>query len=64
MRDLAVPAGTVRGWIRGIRRSAVHLRLTGIRTATASNQDALSAWFRPDELGCVLEHLEAAAWAT
>ena len=28
--DLAVPVGTVRGWIRGARRSAAQLRITGI----------------------------------
>jgi len=60
-RDLAVPAGTVRGWIRGARRSAAPLRITAIRTIVASGQDALPAQARPDELGCALEHLGAAA---
>jgi Domain of unknown function (DUF6431) len=60
-RDLAVPAGTVRGWIRGARRSAVQLRITGIRTVAAFDQDALPAPVRPDELGCALEYLGAAA---
>jgi transposase-like protein len=60
-RDLAVPAGTVRGWIRGARRSAAQLRITGIRTVVAYDQDALPARCRPDELGCALEHLGAAA---
>jgi hypothetical protein len=60
-RDLAVPAGTVRGWIRGARRSAPGLRITGIRTVVAFDQDALPARVRPDELGCALEHLAAAA---
>ncbi len=50
-RDLAVPAGTVRGWIRGARRRAV----------LASGQDGLLAWTRTDELGGALEHLAAAA---
>jgi Domain of unknown function (DUF6431) len=59
--DLAVPAGTVRGWIRGARRSAAELRILGIRTVVAFDQDALPAWGRPDELGCALEHLGAAA---
>jgi transposase-like protein len=58
---LAVPAGTVRSWIRGARRSAVQLRITGIRTVVAFDQDALPARVRPDELGCALEHLGAAA---
>jgi hypothetical protein len=60
-RDLAVPAGTVRGWIRGARRSAVQLRITGIRAVVAYDQDALPTWGRPDELGFALEHLGAAA---
>jgi hypothetical protein len=60
-RDLAVPAGTVRGWIRGARRSAVQLRITGIRAIVAYDQAALPAWDRPDELGFALEHLGAAA---
>jgi hypothetical protein len=50
-RDLAVPAGTVRGWIRGARRSAAQLRITGIRTVVAYDQDALPARVRPDERG-------------
>ena len=41
--DLAVPAGTVRGWIRGARRSAAQLRVTAIRTVVAYDQDALPA---------------------
>jgi hypothetical protein len=49
---LAVPAGTVRGWIRGARRSAVQLRVTGIRAVLASGHDELLA---------ALEHLAAAA---
>ena len=59
--DLAVPAGTVRGWIRGARRSAARLRITGIRAVLASGQDGLLAWTRIDELGGALEHLAAAA---
>ena len=60
-RDLAVPAATVRGWIRGTRRSAAQQRITGIRTVVAHDQDALPARVHPDELGCALEHLGAAA---
>jgi len=60
-RDLTIPAGTVRGWIRGARRSAAQLRITGIRAVVAYDQDALPAQGRPDELGCALEHLGAAA---
>ena len=60
-RDLAVPAGTARGWIRGARRSAAQLRAAAIRAVVAFDQDALPARVRPDELGCALEHLGAAA---
>jgi len=62
-RDLAVPAGTVRGWIRAARRSAEQLRITGIRAVVALDPDALPARVRLDELGCALEHLGAAAMA-
>jgi hypothetical protein len=48
-RDLAVPAGTVRGWIRGGRRSAAGLRAAAIRAVVAFDQDALPARVRPDE---------------
>ena len=58
---LAVPAGTVRGWIRAARRSAVQLRVTGIRAVLASGHDELLSWARTDELGAALEHLAAAA---
>jgi len=58
---LGVPAGTVRGWIRAARRSAVQLRVTGIRAVLASGHDELLAWTRTDELGAALEHLAAAA---
>jgi poly(3-hydroxybutyrate) depolymerase len=61
---LAVPAGTVRGWIRGARRSAALLRITGIRVVLASGHDELLAWQRTDELGGALEHLAAAARVT
>jgi hypothetical protein len=62
-RDLAVPAGTVRGWIRSARRSAEQLRVTGIRGRGGPDPDALPTAVRPDELGCALEHLAAAALA-
>jgi hypothetical protein len=54
----------VRGWIRSARRSAEQLRITGIRAVVVIDQDALPARVRPDELGCALEHLAAAAMAT
>ena len=59
--DLDVPAGTVRGWIRGARRSAVELRVTGIRAAVACDQDAVPAPSGRGELRCALECLGAAA---
>lgn len=62
-RDLAVPAGTVRGWIRSARRSAEQLRITGIRAVVALDPDALPARACPDGLGCALEHRAAAAMA-
>lgn len=63
-RDLAIPAGTVRGWIRAARRAAAQLRITGIRFVVALDQDALPASSRLDDLGCALEHLAAAAVVT
>lgn len=60
--DLDIAAGTVRGWLRGARRSAAELRVTAIRAVVAYDQDALPARFRTSELGCALEHLGAAAW--
>src|SRR6266568_992978 len=55
--DLDVPAGTVRGWIRGARRSAVELRVTGIRAAVAYDQDAVPAPSGRGELRWALECL-------
>jgi hypothetical protein len=51
----------VRGWIRGARRPAAQLRIIGIRTVVAYDQDALPAQGGPDELACALEHLGTAA---
>jgi hypothetical protein len=62
--DLDIPAGTVRGWIRGARRSAVELRVTGIRAAVAYDQDALPAPSGAGELRFSLECLAAAAVVT
>ena len=60
--ELAVPPGTVRGWIRGARRSAIHLRAEGIRTLVHHGQDMPARW-PPGELGFALECLGAAAMA-
>jgi hypothetical protein len=54
----------VRGWIRGARRSATQLRITGIRAVLASGQDTLLAWTPTSELGGALEHLAAAPMVT
>ena len=51
----------MRGWIRAARRSAVQLRVTGIRAVLASGHDELLSWARTGELGAALEHLAAAA---
>ena len=61
-RDLDVPAGTVRGWVRGARRSAVQLRVTAIRAVVAAGHEMPTRW-PPGELGFALENLGAAAWA-
>ena len=61
-RDLDVPAGTVRGWVRGARRSAVQLRVTAIRAVVAAGHEMPARW-PPGELGFALENLGAAAWA-
>jgi hypothetical protein len=41
--------------------TGARLRITGLRIIVAFDQDALPAQARPDELGCALEHLGAAA---
>jgi transposase-like protein len=60
-RDLDVPHGTVRGWIRRARRSAGQLRAAGIQAVVALDPDALPAQDRPGELACALDALGAAA---
>jgi hypothetical protein len=62
--DLDIPAGTVRGWIRGARRSAAGLRVTGIRAVVACDQDALPAPSGAGELRFAMECLAAAAVVT
>jgi hypothetical protein len=61
--DLDVPAGTVRGWLRGARQSAVELRMTASRVIVASGHDVPARW-PPGELGFALENLGAAASIT
>jgi hypothetical protein len=62
--ELDIPAGTVRGWIRGARRSAAGLRVTGIRAVVACDQDSLPAPSGAGELRFALECLAAAAVVT
>jgi hypothetical protein len=60
-RDLDVPDGTVRGWIRRARRSAGRLRTAGVQAVVALDPDALPARVLPGELACALDALGAAA---
>jgi transposase-like protein len=62
-RDLEVPPGTVRGWIRRARRSAGELRAAGVRAVVALDPDALPVRDRPSELAYALDALGAAAMA-
>ncbi len=62
-RKLAVPGGTVRGWIRRARRPAGQLRAAGIQAVVALDPDALPAQSRPNELANALDALGAAAMA-
>ena len=60
---IAVPAGTVRGWVRRARGSAGQLRALGVRTVVLLNPDALPAAVFPDPLAGALDVLGAAARA-
>jgi transposase-like protein len=62
-RDLDVPHGTVRGWVRRARRSAGQLRATGVQAVVALDPDALPAQARESELAYALDALGAAALA-
>jgi len=62
-RDLAVPQGTVRGWIRRACRSAGQLRAAGLQAVVALDPDALPAQVRPSQLAYALDALGAAAIA-
>ena len=61
--QLAVPQGTVRGWIRRARASATRLWAVGVQAVVALDPDALPAQIRPDQLAYVLDALGAAAMA-
>jgi len=60
-RELAVPDGTVRSWIRAARRSAAQLRTEAIRTIVSLDQDAFIICVLPGELAQALEYLGTAA---
>jgi transposase-like protein len=62
-QQLAVPHGTVRGWIRRARGSVGRLREAGVRAVVALNPDALPARTWPDQLAYALDVLGAAAMA-
>ena len=62
-RDLDIPHGTVRGWIRRARRSAGQLRAAGVQAVVALDPDALPARDHPSELAYALDALGAAAAA-
>jgi transposase-like protein len=62
-RDLEVPCGTVRGWIRRARRSAGQLRAAGVQAVVALDPDALPAQARPSQLAYALDALGAVAMA-
>ena len=62
-RELDVPGGTVRGWIRRARRSAGQLRAAGVRAVVALDPEALPAQVPADPLACALDALGAAALA-
>jgi transposase-like protein len=63
-RELAVPDGTVRGWIRAARHSAARLRAEAIRTIVRLDQDAFAIRVHPSELAGALEYLGTAAMLT
>jgi transposase-like protein len=62
-RDLAVPHGTVRGWIRRASRSAGQLRAAGVQAVVMLDPDALPARDRLSQLAYALDALGAAALA-
>ena len=62
-RDLDVPHGTVRGWVRRARRSAGQLRAAGVQAVVALDPGALPAQDRPGQLADALDALGAAAMA-
>ena len=62
-RDLGIPDGTVRGWIRRARRSAGQLREAGVRAVVALDPELLPARALADPLASAFDALSAAAAA-
>ena len=62
-RGHGLPDGTVRGWIRGARRSAGQMRVTGVRAVVALDPELLPARAFADPLASALDALGAAAAA-
>jgi hypothetical protein len=62
--QLAVPAGTVRSWLRRSRANAEQLYRFGVQTVVALNQDLLPTTPHATTLGNTLNVLAAAALAT
>lgn len=60
---LAVPEGTVRGWLRRARGSARRLHEIGVRTTVLLDPDVLPVVERTDPLTLALDALGAAALA-
>ena len=61
--ELAIPEGTVRGWLRRIRATAAQLHQVAVQTIVLLDQDALPDTARADPLALVLDALGAAASA-
>jgi transposase-like protein len=61
--ELAVPEGTVRGWLRRFRGAARPLYQLGVQTTVLLDQEALPASTRTDPLALALDALGAAALA-
>lgn len=59
--ELAVPADTVRSWLRRARRSAHQLWTIGVQAVVALDPEALPTRDRPDALAHAVEALVAAA---
>jgi hypothetical protein len=62
--QLAVPAGTVRSWLRRVRGNAEALYRFGVQTVVALDQDLLSTTPYATMLANTLNALAAAALAT